>query len=77
MVMTYEEMIQAWKDGAEIIDDDQTYKIVKPKTSSSGYDKKVFIVRRVTINDQFGPIEIDKRVWDGMKLKQNRKESRK
>ena len=38
---------------------------------------KVFIVRQVTINDQFGPIEIDKRVWDGMKLKQNRKESRK
>ena len=55
--MTYEEMIQAWKDGAEIIDDDRTYKIVKPKTSSSGHDNKVFIVRQVTINDQFGPIE--------------------
>lgn len=44
MAMTYEEMLQAWKDGAEIIDDDRTYKIVKPKTSSSSYDKKVFIL---------------------------------
>ena len=72
--MTYEEMIQAWKDKSLVTYDGLTYEILKPKAiDSSGYRKGIFIVRQVTINGQFGPIEIDKRVWDGMSLKGDKK----
>ena len=72
--MTYEEMIQAWKDKSLVNYDGLTYEILSPKAiDSSGYRKEIFIVRQVTINGQFGPIEIDKRVWDGMSLKGDEK----
>lgn len=67
-------MVQAWKDKVQVVSDGLTYEILGPKTiSSSGGQSQIFLVRQVTINGQFGPIEIDKRVWDGMKIKVNPK----
>lgn len=55
--MTYEEAIEAAKDGALITDGEHVYKVIGPKHYA--YRTLVFIIQRQSIGTTFKQIEVD------------------